>query len=104
MKGKLTGMNESSATVTVGDASSVVSRVVQSCNTHAVLAPFGSTRYSLAPLSQELTTSFYFAGRSLSSNVLVLIQIDSTSGRVLVNCEKMILGSVILKVVKNVFA
>ncbi len=43
-------------------------------------------------------------GRSLSSNVLVLIQVDTAGNRVVVNCEKMMLGNVVMKVVKAAFA
>ena len=93
---KLRGMNESSAKVSLPsaacDADSVRRRVYELANVLAV------------PSSED--GALRFAGRTLSARSLVLVTVrvdkeDSTRAEVVVNCEKMVIGGMLVKEIKT---
>ncbi|KAG1662789.1 AP-3 complex subunit beta-1 [Nymphon striatum] len=92
---KLRGMNENSATVDVlsgnTDPNAICSRIYQVANVLKVTSD-----------SETLTSRF--AGQTLSTNSLVLITIkvlDNNKINVTVNCDKMVIGSMLLKEMKQ---
>ena len=99
MIGKLTGMNESAAKITLVesacDPSAISSRVIQAADVAEVGLPSVS----------EDVTEIRFAGQTYSDQVAVLVTVrvanDTRESRIVVNCEKMVIGSMLVKEIKN---
>lgn len=95
-------MNESASKVTVietvCDPSTLTSRVTEA----AAVASVGS------PSVDEDTTVIRFAGQTYTDGVAVLVTIQLTNEtrecRVVVNCEKMVIGSMLVKEIKTLLA
>ncbi|XP_013411486.1 AP-3 complex subunit beta-2 isoform X2 [Lingula anatina] len=92
-QGKLSGMNENSGTVDMAtentDIKTISRRVYEVANVVQV------------PSMQDNT--YKFAGKTLSAGALVLISVklDGRKAALKVNCEKMVIGSMLLKDLKD---
>lgn len=90
---KLSGMNETSDKVgchsSAGDVEHIKSTVLQRAN--------------LCFIDSSNTTNLHFAALTLSSQVLVLLTIKLMDGgvKITVNCEKMVIGSMLVKDIKE---
>lgn len=96
---RLRGMNEHSATVTVSDAvalTAIRGKIFEVANV-AVVNPMG-------PGPDPNTQTVYFSGQTMASQSLVLIAIvfnaNDKQVAVTVNCEKMVVGSMLLNDIK----
>ena len=93
-------MNESVVKVTfpetVLDPAVLSSRVIEAADVAPVQYPSVS----------EGQTVFRFAGQTYSDQVAVLVTVEVTNeahtGRIVVNCEKMVIGSMLAKEIKTV--
>ncbi|KAJ6634165.1 AP-3 complex subunit beta-1 [Pseudolycoriella hygida] len=91
-RSKLRGMNEHSATMplntTISDNCLLQQRIYEYAN--------------VASIPSSNPNAFYFAGQTLSSQSLVLITIEigDNNATVMVNCEKMVVGSMLLNEIK----
>lgn len=94
-QGKLKGMNEHTDKVkTALESKDLSQRVFETANLGAII-------------STELNT-FRFAGQTLSSKSLVLVTVqldeESKTANIIVNCEKMVVGSMLLNEIKTALA
>ena len=58
----------------------------------------------VVPASDPDTLTYRFAGKTISAGTLVLVQVKLIEGgkaKILVNCEKMVIGSMLMKDVKK---
>lgn len=91
-RGKLRGMNEHSASIplntTITDVRLLQQRIYEYVNVASVPSSVENTRH--------------FAGQTLSSQslVLVTIEIGDEKATVMINCEKMVVGSMLLNEIK----
>jgi len=102
-RSKLRGMNETSCKIQVkpeyaGDNKSLKQRVYETAN--VALVP---------TLDQDDTITLKFAGRTVATKSLVLISIiykcdEPKSAEILVNCEKMVVGGLLLKDIKEMIS
>ncbi|XP_052235649.1 AP-3 complex subunit beta-2-like [Dreissena polymorpha] len=92
-QGKLAGMNENSTKVKLpadkSDMKSIVTAVLKVANVLQV------------PSAEE--NKFLFAARTLATQTLVLISVDTKNGaaKLTTNCEKMVIGAMLMKDVKG---
>lgn len=88
---RLKGMNEHSASVNILQLNTATQKVLEHANV-------GS-----CPSSKN--TILRFAAQTLTSNSLILItlQLETESTTLTVNCEKMVIGSILLSELKSVF-
>lgn len=97
LTGKLKGMTENTGKVTLpkekSDAKSVVTSVLTVAN-------------MLQVLSSESDTVYRFAAKTMSEGVLVLVSVslNEESANIVVNCEKMVIGTMLLKDLKSLLA
>lgn len=96
---RLRGMNEHSATITVSDAvplTAIRGKIFEVANV-AVVNP-------MAPSPDPNTQTVHFSGQTMASQSLVLIAIvfnaNDKQVTVTVNCEKMVVGSMLLNDIK----
>lgn len=96
---RLRGMNEHSATIAVPDAiglTAIRGKIFEMANVAVVSA--------MAPSSDTNAQTVHFAGQTMASQSLVLIAIEYTASEnqvaVTVNCEKMVIGSMLLNDIK----
>lgn len=102
-RSKLRGMNETSCKIKVkpeyaGDNKSLKQRVYETAN--VALVP---------TLDQDDNITLKFAGRTVATKSLVLISIiyqcdEPKSAEILVNCEKMVVGGLLLKDIKEMIS
>lgn len=91
-RSKLRGMNEHSVAIplntTVSDARALQQRIYEHAN--------------VANIPSSLANTLHFAGQTLSSQslVLVTIEIGDANATIMVNCEKMVVGSMLLNEIK----
>lgn len=96
-QGKLKGMTENTGKVTLpkekSDAKSVVTSVLTVAN-------------MLQVPSSESDTVYRFAAKTMSEGVLVLVSVslNEESANIVVNCEKMVIGTMLLKDLKSLLA
>jgi AP-3 complex subunit beta len=98
-QGKLTGMNESTAKVTldegVCDPSIISSRVNEASNIMVVGSP---------SVTKDVTV-IRFAGQTYSDQVMALVTVrvanSTRETHIVVNCEKMVIGSMLVKEIKT---
>jgi len=94
--GKLSGMHENTAKVAIeqdaSDAKYFATRVLTVANMLQV------------PSSDEKTHRF--SAHTLASGTLVLVEVAATdsSAKIIVNCEKMVIGTMLLKDIKTAFS
>ncbi|XP_072038441.1 LOW QUALITY PROTEIN: AP-3 complex subunit beta-2-like [Amphiura filiformis] len=96
-QGKLAGMNENQDTFAIPSTNkeekALMSRVGEAANVQIV------------PASDPSKLSYCFAAKTISSATLVLVQVKLTSdtdqAKLTVNCEKMVIGNMLLKEVKT---
>jgi len=91
-RSKLRGMNEHSQTIplntTLSEPRALQQRICEYAN--------------VASIPSSLPNTLHFAGQTLSSQSLVLLTIEIVDGNatVMVNCEKMVVGSMLLNEIK----
>ncbi|XP_022105221.1 AP-3 complex subunit beta-2-like isoform X3 [Acanthaster planci] len=88
---KLTGMNENSDKVTIPEVTNnekaIITRVAEVSNVQIV------------PASEPENLIFRFAAKTLSNGSLVLVTVGK--GKITTNCEKMVIGSMLVKDIKK---
>ncbi|KAJ7998317.1 hypothetical protein DPEC_G00221440 [Dallia pectoralis] len=101
-QGQLMGMNEITEKVTLGekcqDEHTVIQRVTAAANLSRV--PCGSGKEYSPPVPIPPFPVHRFAGRTVTSGSLVLVSVvtkDNGGARVTVNCEKMVIGTMLVK-------
>ena len=95
--GKLTGMNENQDTFAIPSTNKAEK---------ALLARVGeAANVQIVPASEPSKLSYCFAAKTISSATLVLVQVklteDADQARLKVNCEKMVIGSMLVKELKK---
>jgi AP-3 complex subunit beta len=91
--GKLTGMNENASSVDLPsgnqDPGTVASKVYEAANVLQV------------PAMNE--TEYKFCAQTIGSGCLVLVKVTASGSKasIVVNCEKMVIGSMLLKDIKS---
>ena len=97
LTGKLKGMTENTGKVKIPkektDAKSVVTSVITVAN-------------MLQVPSSEMDTVYRFAAKTMSEGVLVLVSVsvEEEAANIIVNCEKMVIGTMLLKDLKSLLA
>ena len=91
ISGKLSGMNENSASISIEDADP---QTIQK----AVL-----TVANVLQVPSSDTNTHLFAGKTVHSGspLLVSIKVTDKKAKVKVNCEKMVIGSMLLRDIKK---
>jgi hypothetical protein len=87
---KLRGMNESGGGVklpsTACDTKSIIDRIYRAAN--------------MLQVPGSASTTLQFAGQTISGSSLMLLTVDTNASSILVNTEKIVLGSMLLKEIK----
>ncbi|XP_033634375.1 AP-3 complex subunit beta-2-like isoform X1 [Asterias rubens] len=94
---KLTGMNENSDNITIPEADNTEKKII------AKVAEVANVQ--IVPASDPQLMTFRFAAKTLSKGVVVLVTVKSSSdgkGKITSNCEKMVIGSMLVKDIKKI--
>lgn len=94
-QGKLGGMNENSGTVKLPENKRDSASICKCVHTVA----------NVIQIPSQNTQLYQFAAQTVASNTLTLITIKQTddSAKLTVNCEKMVIGSMLFKDLKSIF-
>ncbi|XP_063432328.1 AP-3 complex subunit beta-2-like isoform X1 [Mytilus trossulus] len=94
-QGKLGGMNENSGTVKLPENKRDSASICKCVHTVA----------NVIQIPSQSTQLYQFAAQTVASNTLTLITVKQTddSAKLTVNCEKMVIGSMLFKDLKSIF-